>query len=305
MRSKNRQSFRRTILGVFLLCLMTLPATDSAALGSPDPTQTSATGLEARISAPAPTQAATIVSPSQGQSFSTTPITVAGSCKTGLLVKVFSNNVFVGSALCTGGSYSLKVDLFSGRNDIVARVYDSLDQSGPDSNLISVLFNDAQYAQFGTRVSSPYARKGANPGAELLWPLILSGGKGPYAVSVDWGDTKGTSLYSESFPGDISISHVYDTAGVYNVVVKATDANGTNAYLQLVGVANGEATTTTASVSDSGGAVTNSTGTGFMAKYGWYVMLAMFPLMFIVFWLGSRHELFTIRRRIEKSRQEA
>jgi hypothetical protein len=307
MHNTKRSFIRRSAALLTLACMIALPTASVVALGAPDPTQNTSTGLEASISAPAPTQAASIVSPSQGQTFSETPITVAGSCKAGLLVKIFSNNVFVGSTICTGGSYSLKVDLFSGRNDLVARVYDSLDQAGPESNLVSVNFNDAQFAQFGTRVSlsSSYARKGANPGTDLVWPLVLSGGKGPYAVSVNWGDTTESTLYSESFPGTLNVSHIYQTAGVYNIVVKATDGNGTTAYLQLVGVANGEVGSGTTKASDEGGAVTVNPESSFMSKFGWYIVLAMFPLMFLVFWLGSRHELFVIRRRIERSRQQA
>jgi hypothetical protein len=306
MHNKNMFTIRRIATFFALVALMVVPANSAAALGSPEPRQTGTVGLEASISSPAPTQAASIVSPSQGQTFDSTPITVAGSCKTGLLVKIFSNNVFVGSAICSGGSYSLKVDLFGGRNDIVARVYDALDQAGPDSNMVSVTFNDAQFAQFGTRVnlSSQYARKGANPGTDLLWPIVISGGKGPYAISANWGDASESTLYSEAFPGTLTISHAYQTAGVYNIVVKATDGNGTTAYLQLVGVGNGEVGSSTTTASNSGGNIA-APDTSFMGKYGWYILLAVFPLMFLVFWLGSKHELFVIRRRIERSRQEA
>ena len=105
-------------------------------------------------------------------------------------LKIFSNNVFIGSTTCRGGSYTLQTTLFAGANALVARVYDALDQTGPDSNTVNVTYNDAQFAQFGTVVSltSLYARRGVNPGTSLSWPLILSGGVGPYAVSVDWGD---------------------------------------------------------------------------------------------------------------------
>ena len=68
------------------------------------------------------------------------PVTVTGLCPDGLLVKLFKNNVFAGSVDCTKGSYSLKIDLFTGQNDLVARVYDSLDQPGPDSSIVRVRF---------------------------------------------------------------------------------------------------------------------------------------------------------------------
>lgn len=296
------RSFRS--LPALLLCLCLLVPASASGLGSSQNPQSVSTGLEGRISAPAPTQAATIGTPANGQVFTSTPITVAGLCKTGLLIKVFSNNVFVGSTTCANGSYSLKVDLFSGQNDLVVRVYDSLDQPGPDSNSVSVHFNDAQYAQVGSRVtlSSNYARRGANPGVQLDWPLILSGGSGPYAVTVDWGDGSDSTLLSQEFAGEIAIHHTYAAAGVYQVIVKASDKNGSSAFLQLVGVANGEAKTQIASATGGNTVIGQGSGNGFLERYWPWIFAVMVGLMLATFWLGSRHELYVVRRRIERSR---
>lgn len=280
----------------------------AAAIGSQQNPQSGSVGLEGKVASPPPTQAATIATPGNGQSISSIPVTVSGLCKTGLLVKVFSNNIFVGAAQCTNGSYSLQVSLFSGRNDLVARVYDALDQSGPDSNLVSVTFKDAQFTQFGTRVAltSTFAKLGADPGTELDWPIVLSGGLGPYAISVDWGDGKAASLQSVSFPGDVTIKHTYDSAGIYNVVVKATDANGTTAFLQLVGVGNGKAGqgTTGSGSSNSGSGGSASTLATTKTNVIWWPALVLLPLIATAFWLGRRHELFTLRRRLEQTREK-
>ena len=273
-------------------CLM-LPASVSAVVNP----QSSSLGLEATVPGAAPTQAATIAVPSSGQTFSATPIVVSGLCKTGLLVKVFSNNVFVGSATCVNGSYSLNVDLFSGQNDLVARVYDALDQAGPDSNIVSVTFNDAQFIQFGTHVSvtSSYARRGANPGSVLTWPIIISGGRAPYAISADWGDGNGTDLKTASFAGTIELSHTYNQAGVYTIVVKVTDANSTSAYLQLVGIGNGAINGTLGS---------NPTTTLTKNVVLWQPLLIVVPLLLLAFWLGQKYELYAIRRSIEANREQ-
>jgi hypothetical protein len=271
------------------------------ALGSQQNPQSGSVGLEGTVPSPPPTQAATISVPSNGATFKSTPITISGLCKTGLLVKVFSNNIFVGADSCTNGSYSLQADLFSGRNDLVARVYDSLDQAGPDSNVVSVTFADTQFIAFGTRVSlsSLFAQLGADPGKELTWPIILSGGVGPYAISVDWGDGTAPSLQSESFPGNINIKHTYKSAGVYKVIVKATDANGTVAFLQLVGVGNGKVSQSTVTGGASGSSSgINTTTTNII----WWPMLLLLPLIGSSFWLGRRHELFSIRKQLERSR---
>src|SRR5688500_18392318 len=82
-------------------------------------------GLEGRISSPPPKTGATISVPTNGQSFTTLPVTVSGLCPGDLLVKVFKNNVFAGSAQCKNCSYSLVIALFSGENELVAREFDT------------------------------------------------------------------------------------------------------------------------------------------------------------------------------------
>jgi hypothetical protein len=275
-----------------ITCLVVaLPA---SALQNP---QSASLGVEGSVQGPAPTVAATIGVPNNGQVFTSTPITVSGLCLSGLLIKIFANNVFVGSAECVGGSYSLKVDLFSGANSLVARDYDNLDQQGPDSNAVTVTFNDALFALFGTRVSlsSNFARQGVNPGSVLTWPLILSGGVGPYAISVDWGDGSGADLKSVSFTGVVDVTHTYNQAGVYTIVAKATDTNNTSAYLQLVGEANGK-------ISGSLSANTNNTPGNTKTVILWQPMLIAIPVIALTFWLGRRHELYIIRRTIEANR---
>jgi len=269
-----------------------------AALDNP---QSGSTGLQGKISSPPPTTAATISVPRDGQTFTTQPITVSGICPKGLLVKIFKNNVFGGSVECTNGSFSILIDLFNGQNQIIVRVYDALDQAGPDSNTITVGFNDGNSATQASRVSltSNYAKRGATPGQALTWPIILSGGTGPYAISVDWGDGKAADLKSIGFPGSFDIQHTYDNAGVYNIVVKATDKNGTTAFLQLVGVGNGALSQDTgASSSGSGNGTTGTTST--KTRILWEPAAIIMPFVLLTFWLGKKHELKTLRRKIEQ-----
>ncbi len=102
---------------VMILCpIFTLPA---SALQNP---QSNSLGIEGSVQGPAPTVAATIGVPTNGQVFTSTPITVSGLCPNGLLIKIFSNNVFVGAVECSSGSYSLKVDLFSGTNSLLREI---------------------------------------------------------------------------------------------------------------------------------------------------------------------------------------
>lgn len=257
------------------------------------------TGIEGTISGPAPTQAATITVPKTGQSFSSIPINVAGLCPKGLLVEIFKNDVFAGSVQCTTGSYSLQIDLFSGKNDLVARVYDSLNQGGPDSNKVSVTFND-NVPTSGPRISliTAYAKKGANPNETLTWPLTVSGGSPPYAISADWGDKSKAQLTSMLTPGNFDLNHVYNSSGVYNVIFQATDANGQSAYLQVVGIGNGpiQQTTNTNQAAGTTKVITNKV-------ILWWPIIVLFVMIITAFWLGKRHETTTIKKRIRSGKQ--
>ncbi len=270
------------------------------ALGSTNPTQSGSTGLQGTVSSAPPTAAPTISTPTAGQHFTSLPVTVSGLCQNNQLVKVFANNVFVGSVICTGGSYTLKVDLFDGSDDLIARIYDALDQQGPDSNRVTVSYTSSQFNGSSVQalsLTSDYARRGANPGSTLTWPIILGGGTEPYALSVSWGDNKPPDLLSESFPGTVTLSHIYDTAGSYQIVIKATDKSGQTAFLQLVGVANGAIQSSVGSTSGSGN---NSPVVVIKQKVLWLPAMLVFILLPAVFWLGRKSELTTLRKHLQR-----
>lgn len=216
-----------------------------------------------------------------------------------MLVKIFSNNIFVGSAQCSNGSYTLEVDLFGGSNELIARIFDALDQAGPDSNKVTITFQDGQFAAFGERVSltSTIAKLGAPVGSQLSWPMFISGGTGPYAISIDWGDGSAADLKSLPFAGAFEVTHTYKSAGIYRVVVKATDSTGAVAFLQLVGVGSGEAAQSTTGSKNSGG---NSSNTITIIKYIWWPILLIVPAILAAFWIGMRYELSSLHRQLEK-----
>ena len=251
-------------------------------------------GIEGTVPSDPPKNAPTITFPTNGSTITALPVTVTGLCQTGLLVKVFKNGVFGGSAMCVGGSYSVQIDLFVGRNELVARAYDDLDQASPDSNIVAVNFPVSQFSGLNRiSLSSVFAKKGANPGQSLTWPIILSGGNGPYAITVDWGDGSPPDIISREFPGTFDITHVYQSAGAYNVLIRATDKNGELAFLQLVGVGNGE-------LADKQGAVTTPERT--LIKFLWWPVATLILLIIIAFWLGRRHELQSLKRKFERNK---
>lgn len=292
---KSRRLFQLSAAALCLLVALAMAANSGGTAYASQQQQSGSIGIEGTIPATPPSRAPTIASPSNGQSFASTPITVSGLCTSGLLVKVFSNNVFVGSTVCVNGSYSIQIDLFSGSNELYAQVFDALGQSSPSSNIVTVTFTPPS-AIAGSALlllTSNYAERGANPGSVLTWPVNLSGGTGPYALSIDWGDGTPNQLLSEQNGGAITLSHTYNTAGVYEITVKATDKNGQLAFLQLVGVANGAITSNPASSN------TKSSNSNKVVVL-WLPAALTVLLLPVGFWLGRRYELSALRKHLER-----
>jgi hypothetical protein len=263
-------------------------------------------GIQGTISAPAPTATPIISLPSGGQSFSDLPITVSGICSTDLLVKLFKNGVFSGSTKCVNGSFTLLVDLFSGSNDLIAKQYDQLDQESPPSAKVTVTYNDRAPDKTATErvtLSSNFAKRGANPREKLSWPIVVSGGTGPYAVTVEWGDGE-TGLVSIQSPGEFTLDHSYNNPGVFNVIIKAVDVNGRTAYLQLVAIGNGPSSQTSSGSTvvtaggDNGGTPSANT-TQVKTRILWQPAAVMIPFIVSTFWLGKRYAVYRIRKKIE------
>lgn len=250
-------------------------------------------GLEATKPKPPPTSVATITTPANGASFTESPITVSGLCEGGLTLQVYNNGVMVGAVPCENGSFSLQISLFAGQNDITVIQYDELAQPSPVSNTVTVTFNNANFEAFGTLITltSNYGRRAANPGQVLTWPLQLSGGTGPYAFSINWGDGSEADLKSVPLAGEVEISHVYARAGIYRVTIKVTDVNGVSAFLQVVAIANGQPVETE-SVAERREIT--------IIRVVWWPVVIVVALMPLTFWLGRRSQMVSLRRKIEK-----
>ena len=291
------------VIALAIITILTVVSTISPVasalqpIPTPDP-KPGSYGLEATKRKAPPTRGARITVPGNGASFSNSPITVSGICPNGLLVQVFNNGVMVGATMCRSGSFSMQVSLFAGQNELTALVYDELGQAGPNSNVVTVRYNDADFGSFGELITltSSYGRRSAQAGNNLTWPLQLSGGSGPYAFSIDWGDGSEVQLMSQSLAGVVNISHVYKNAGIYQVNVKVTDSNGVSAFLQLVAVANGQ--------------VDGSAGTEELEEKAtqpkptilWIPTIVAFMLLIPSYWLGRRSQLVSLRNKMIKER---
>lgn len=267
-------------------------------------TESGSVGVSGVVSAPAPNRVPIISIPNSGVTITVVPMLVSGICDNDLLVKVFKNGVFAGSAQCQNGSFSMSMDLFNGRNDLTAKQYDLLDQESPASAIVSVLYSDnSANATANDRVTltTNFAKKGTDPGEKLIWPFAISGGTGPYAVTVEWGDGE-TSLYSLAAPGEFSIDHVFNSAGSYTVVVKAVDVNGRTALLQVVAIANGSLSQTgsNGSTNGKGGTAAGDETSGeTKTRILWQPAAIMIPFILSTFWLGKRYAIRRLRKKIE------
>lgn len=287
-------------LSLLLFAFLARPVHALNPIPIPDP-KPGSYGLEATKTQPAPTQGATITTPGNGASFGNSPITVNGICPNDLLVQLYNNGVMVGSVICKGGSFSLQVSLFAGANELSALVYDDLDQAGPASNVVTVNYTDTRFTAFGQLVTltSSYGRRSAAAGSQLGWPLQLTGGSGPYAFSIDWGDGSKPELKSQALAGVVTIDHTYKKAGIYQVNITVTDVNGVSAFLQVIAVASGKVDGTAAAGTGSDSANKNAAAA---PQILWIPTATSLILLLPSFWLGRMSQTISIRNKLAKER---
>lgn len=278
-------------LAVLLLVVgLTLSVCTASAINHPGP-KADSVSLSGEMPAKPPTTAATIVKPTDGQHFSSSPVTVQGSCPKDTLVEVYKNDIFAGSTACTdAGSFSIDVDLLIGQNTLVARVYDALNQPGPDSNKVTV-FYDAVPPQsagisslnFGGNqliLNTDAVYRGTFPQQALSMPVDILGGVPPYALNVQWGDGS-NKIVPRNDNLTFYVDHVYHKPGTFQISLQATDSQGRVAFLTVAAIVNGQPAVTP--VASTSKAAVNK-------------LLVLWPLyttaaaMTLSFWLGERRE---------------
>lgn len=210
--------------------------------------------LSGTVPAPPPTIPAVITSPSNGATFTSTPIIVSGTCPANLLVKITRNSTLAGSTFCTSsGTFSIQIELVGGENILRARAYDALDQPSPESDPVTVYLNPPPTPPQLT-ITSDTAFQEVSPGQLVTWAVQISGGSPPYTINWDWGD--GTvEILALSAAGTVSASHTYSTPGRYNVIVRVTDSAANSAQLQLVVTVRGPVPPATTSPPPKRGAI--------------------------------------------------
>lgn len=79
-------------------------------------------------------------------------------------------------------------------------------------------------------------------GDKLNVSVSIHGGVAPYALLTSWGDTQ-SNLSSVSDSSVTTLSHVYQTSGIHEILLKTTDKNGTTSQIQTVVNVNGDGIT--------------------------------------------------------------
>ena len=281
-------------LGALLLAVGLLLGVYTVYAASPGP-ESGSIGLTGVVPGKPPTTGATIDTPKDGARFSITPISVSGTCPQNTLVELFKNDIFAGSTPCRDdGKYSIEIDLLIGANILLARVYDDLNQPGPDSNKPTVHY-DALPAQAGPLTSLDFGGaqlllntdavfRGIFPGQEMNVPIDILGGTPPYAINVQWGDSS-NKVVPRANNQSFTVGHVYARAGTYQISIQGSDANGRVAFLTVAAIVNGQPAIAGTSKDDP--TVSSTTMARLLALWPLYTSVVAIA---ISFWLGERRE---------------
>lgn len=223
------------------------------------------------------------------------------------------------------GLYAVLITLVPGANDIVARDVDGLGQYGPDSPTVTIYYDVpptptpsptptatpsvapvSSVASPTPRLGTSIPRPSATPNQTTIEPLLLDsgkhfyygvevgtpldiavtarGGRPPYRITWGWGDGASGSTVSQT-PGVAQNSHSYDKPGTYQVTLRAKDALGREAVIQVVVVVNGAAPMAAPTLPrDYPGSLI----------LVWPSLVAV-SLVVLSFWLGERHRWATMR----------
>lgn len=281
-----------TSYGLLLLLLTAVGAVmmfSTKAASAVDQTSSGSVNLTTLVKGPPPSTAAVITHPSEGQVFHSNPIDVGGTCPDSTVVEIYKNGILAGATNCSGGTFNLQIDLVVGLNKLIAKVVDQFGQYGPDSGPVNVsLVPTVPLVPIGLPglLVTPQAQYfGVKSGEEFKLNLLITGGQGPYAVYIDWGDGK-PDLISQAASGSLDVLHIFraNQKRVYTISIKVTDAKGNKAYAQTVVliVKNGILAAP----------VTHNNPTPYVPAsliVLWPLFIIIFTVI-IIFWLGEKFE---------------
>jgi hypothetical protein len=267
---------------------------------------------------PPPTDKAVILSPANGQHLTGIPVPVTGTCQVGpgYFVKLFRNDIFSGSAACTGsGTFTISSDLFAGQNKLTAYIADALNRDGPVSDTVTVFYDPPVVppavtdTETGTPSGNPVSSGTGHPkaseqfyvspdyyfaaafsGQTIKKEFKIIGGQKPYTVSIIWGDGN-TSRTEKVTDLTIHATHIYTTKAnmrtYFPIIIEVRDARGVKASLQVFAILNDPtiAGLTKSKPFETTGVYSNILLHHLMFAWPAYVLLLV---MALCFWLGER-----------------
>lgn len=289
LRSHEHTSY--PLLAAVLLIVGFVLTTFTASAATPyDGPESGSVGLTGTVAGKAPTEGATIKTPVSGQKFAKSPIVISGTCPNDTLVEIFKNDIFAGSTYCTSdNTFSLEVDLLIGSNKLTAKVFDALNQEGPASNTVTVTYSPSLSSGSGITslnfggdqliINTDAVFRGSFPQEDMSVPIDIIGGRAPYAVNVQWGDST-NKVISRPDNATFQATHAYAKAGTYQLSIQATDADGRVAFLTVAVIVNGQPDTVT---------TTTTTQKTNLLLMLWPLYAAIFA-MTLSFWFGEWRE---------------
>lgn len=248
-----------------------------------------------------PTQAATVDAPMSGTVFHDAQQKISGGCQIASppnAISVWRASQLLGSATCSGGSYSLSIVLQLGQNNLVVRTANLNGIYGPDSATTNVSFERPVTAEpLPTGVNQPTTttqQTGAiNQGGltnlqittqtpfSVLSPdnnvvsiqVVVAGGQHPYVLQLNWGDGSTESRSIEQ-PGTYEFTHTYRTPRSYTVHVQARDVLGSYSEYVYAVVSNKRVIAPTQKTTAK-----SDTTSGYHISKRWYYSLATLSLV--------------------------
>lgn len=275
-----------------------------------------AISVRAKVAAAPLTQPALILTPADGSILTSKPINVSGICPLGSYVELFRNNVFSGSVLCSAdGTFQMASDLFMGVNKLQAKDFNTTDDQGPASSIITVTYYPPEPSnpvtppagkktpppdnkKFILNTNGKFEYSGYFVGQTVTLQLTAGGGTPPYVFNIDWGDNDPQiTVYKD---GPFTISHTYSRSGEFRgshtITVAGRDSKGRRSFLQLFVIVNSKSS---ASLGAPTRPIIRPPSVLDQSNWLWVAWPAygIVLLMSISYVLGEREELFIIRHR--------
>ena len=282
------------------------------------------TVISATVEAPELTDPAVISKPSDSTVFSSTPITVSGSCPDNSYVILYRNGQFSGVDVCIANLFQIQTDLFNGNNQLMAQDYNTTDEAGPQGASIIVTYNAPTTSTTSSSSStsttssnssipisstssqsvlpllanSQFQYQATQVGQQFSWNISINGGVLPYTLTVQWGDGSQSVLTLKTDPTFV-ITHIYKNAGNYVINIKVRDFSSRITVLQLVAIIHSSLKGPAYITSTVPPASTTPSLLKPIRHYLWiaWPSYAVVVALVFSFWLGERQEIHILTHR--------